>query len=511
MLGIALLCLLPVLYLFLVRKQPRLPPGPRPLPFIGNLHQAPRETPWLEYQKWHKAYGPIVSFKLGQQVFVLLGTHDVVHELLDKRSAIYSSRPRSIVAGECITKGLGIIFLPYGARWRMQHRTQAEFLIPRIAQEYSGLQDIETRQVVYDFLHTSDFNTSFHRLASSLIFALAYGKRFAQGDEDEIREIDELMSRLTEKMTPGKWMVDIFPILNYLPRFMAPWKRVGDELHERHEKLFVDNMTNAQNASSWNWSKVIMGLKDTSKFSTIELAYMIGVLYEAGSDTTAITLDDFIAACLLNPEAVNKAQEELDSVVGPDRLPDADDLAKLRYTNGFLLGSMRQRPIMPFGIPHATTRDDEYMGYHIPKGAAVLANVWCLGADEEVFENPGSFMPERWVENPKLPVSSFGFGRRVCTGRHIAMNSLRLTVARVLWAYNIGHAYENGRRVEIDPLARTQDAITKPVPFKADLQIRSQGHRHVVEASWLNAEKDLDVTLGGVGASRRSAQNFEGN
>ena len=506
MLSIALLlCLLPILYLFITRKQSRLPPGPRPLPFIGNLHQAPRENPWLEFEKWHKAYGPIVSFKMGQQTFILLGTHDIAHDLLDKRSAIYSSRPRSIVAGECITKGLGIIFLPYSLRWRMQHRVQAAFLVPHMAQKYSDLQDIETRQVTYDFLHTNDFSTSFHRLASSLIFALAYGKRFPRGDETEIQEIDDLMTRLTEKMTPGKWMVDIFPILNYLPRCLAPWKRVGDELHERHAKMFVDNMTNAQTASSWNWSKVIMSLKDTNKLSTTELAYIIGVLYEAGSDTTAITLDDFIAASLLHPKAVRKAQEELDTVVGPDRLPNIDDLAKLPYTNGFLLEFMRQRPMIPLGIPHATTQDDEYMGYHIPKGATVLANVWSLGADEEVFENPGSFMPERWVKNPKLPFIAFGFGRRVCTGRHIAMNSLLLTVARILWAYNIGHAYENGERVEIDPLARTQDAITKPAPFKADFKIRSQDHRHVVEASWYNAEKDLDVIMEEVGAGRRSA------
>lgn len=79
------------------------------------------------------------------------------------------------------------------------------------------------------------------------------------------------------------------------------------------------------------------------------------------------------------------------------------------------------------------------------------------------------------------------------------MNSLRLTVSRTLWAYNIGHAYENGKKLEIDPLARTQDSISKPSPFKAEFQIRSQGHREVVERSWETAEKDLDVILEGVG------------
>lgn len=499
MLSLAFLGTLFILYLLSRRSQPRLPPGPRPLPILGNLHQAPRKNSWLEFKKWHEEHGPIVSFKLGQQVFVLLGTHKAAHDLLDKRSSIYSSRPRSIVAGECVTKGLGTVFLPYGARWKTHHQVQGEFLNSRLTKQYSALQDVETRQVVYDFLHSNDFDTSFHRMASSLVFALAYGKRFPQGDEEEICEITELMSSLIEKMTPGKWMVDVVPVLNYLPRPLAPWKRVGDELHQREAKLFTENMIKAQKAPTWNWSKGIMDMKKINKLSATELGYIVGVLYEAGSDTTSVTLNDFVAACLLHPDAVRKAQAELDIVVGPDRLPGIDDMANLPYTNGFLQEFMRQRPITPLGIPHATIEDDEYMGYHIPKGATVTANYWTMADDEDVFDDPGSFMPERWVQNPKLPFTTFGFGRRACTGRHIAMNSLRLTVSRTLWAYNIGHAYENGKKLEIDPLARTQDSISKPSPFKAEFQIRSQGHREVVERSWETAEKDLDVILEGVG------------
>lgn len=114
MLSLVFLAILLLLYLA-SRSQPRLPPGPRPLPIIGNLHQAPRKDSWLQFKKWHDQYGPVVSFKVGQQQFVLLGTHKAARDLLDKRSSIYSTRPRSIVAGEYIMGGMGVLFLPYGA------------------------------------------------------------------------------------------------------------------------------------------------------------------------------------------------------------------------------------------------------------------------------------------------------------------------------------------------------------------------------------------------------------
>lgn len=504
MLGIALLSILSLIYLLFTRKRLRLPPGPRPLPLIGNLHQVPASRPWLGFEKWHKAYGHIISFKLGTQTFISLGSHQIAHDLLDKRSAIYSSRPRSIIAGECITKGLGIVFMPYGRQWRTQHRIQAEFLNPAISQRYRRLQDVETRQVVYDLLSSNNFSENFHRLSSSLIFSLAYGKRMPRGDEHEVREIDELMTYLIEKQAPGKWMVDIFPVLNYLPRFLVSWKRLGDEYHHRETTLFGENMKKAENARTWNWSKDMKRIKEAEGLSVTELAYIIGILYEAGSETTAATLDYFVLACVLYPDAVRRAQQEIDDVVGADRLPSFDDIPNLPYVNAFLMEVMRWRPLAPLGIPHSVTQDDEYMGYHIPKGATILPNHWALALDEEVFKDPTSFRPQRWIENPKLPVHGFGFGRRACTGRHIAINSMQINIARVLWAYDIGYAYENGKRVEVDLYGMVDAAISKPVPFKANFQIRSPARREVVEETWKATEKDLDIIMEGIEPDRKA-------
>lgn len=155
-------------------------------------------------------------------------------------------------------------------------------------------------------------------------------------------------------------------------------------------------------------------------------------------------------------------------------------------------------PVSAGGIPHAIDqRDDEYMGYRIPKGSTVLANHWAIDLDEDVYEQDAlDFRPSRWLENPDLPLASFGYGRRVCTGQHMAMNSLFINVTRVLWAFDIEHAADaSGKRIEVDPLAYSQGFNSGPLPFQACFVPRSEGRRAVVESQWASAEKDIGVHL----------------
>lgn len=294
-----------------------------------------------------------MSFKLGSQTFISLASYKIAHELLDKRSAIYSSRSRSIIAGESITKGFGIAFLPYGQQWRTQHRIHAEFLNPRTSQKYRVLQDVESRQVVYDLLSSNNFSDNFHRFSSSLVFSLAYGKRMPRGDEHEVREIDQLMANVSEKMAPGKWVVDIFPVLNYLPRFLASWKSMGDRFHKRETTLFGNNVRMGEKAPSWNWTKDLERIKEAQSLSDTELVYIIGVLYEAGSETTSGTLD-FFYPCLRPASREpskgpggNRQHRWTRSTAHIRRYPN------LLYVNVFLMEVMRWRPLAPLGLPHS--------------------------------------------------------------------------------------------------------------------------------------------------------------
>lgn len=477
----------------------RLPPGPKRLPIIGNLHQAPTEYPWRTYQQWTKQFGPIFSLQYGLSTIIMLGDAKVARELLDKRSNIYSSRPHVAMGGDIVSKGLRTLLMPYGAQWRLHQRLQASYINIRVSQTYCELQDIESKQLIFEMLSTSDFTSRFHRYSSSLIYALAYGKRMEVGDEPEVEAIDQIMDNFLYAARVGTWIVDALPILNHLPKWLAPWKQYGDRLHDFEATNYSTFMDEALKRESWNWCKQVKAMPESRNMSPLELAYDVGIIYEAGSDTTTMALEVFVMAAILYPSVMQKAQRELDSVVGSDRLPSFSDKASLPFIDAIMKEVLRWRPVSAGGIPHAVTQDDEYMGYKIPKGATVIGNHWAISLDEAVYDDPYSFNPERWIEHPDLPLVAFGFGRRQCTGQHIAKNSLFINIARLLWAFDIGQAFEEGNGIKVihpvDPFAFTQGFNSRPLPFKASFNVRSAQAAEVVRREWKAADVDTSIIL----------------
>ena len=163
------------------------------------------------------------------------------------------------------------------------------------------------------------------------------------------------------------------------------------------------------------------------------------------------------------PEVQRRAQAEIDSVVGRDRLPTFDDAPRLPYVRAIIREILRWRPALPFGVPRAATEEDWYEGMYIPKGTTCIANVWHCNHDRAVFgEDADEFRPERHLnENGELslgPVETnqagqvtFGFGRRICVGREMAYDSLFMSTVRILWAAKLERVRdENGKQAPLD-------------------------------------------------------------
>ncbi|KAG9698594.1 putative cytochrome P450, partial [Aureobasidium melanogenum] len=439
------------------RRPQEYPPGPPTLPLIGNLHLMPKKNGHLQFQKWAQEYGPVYSLVLGTKVFVVLSSDQAIKDLLDKRSAIYSSRPEVYMGQEILSGGLRVLFMGYNDTWRM------------------------IRKLAHSILNVT--------VARSQIF--------------------ECFSEMTGSSTAA--LLDVFPVLRRLPDILLPIRQYGRQIHERERELFMHHYTTVKQKIKDRTahpcaSRDLVNLQAQQGFSDELAAYMAGSLLQAGSETTAAILVGFVQAIVIFPEIASTAQVELDRVCG-DRIPDLNDLSRLPYIRGCIKESLRWMPTDVLGVPHSVIRDDEYMGYRIPKGATVIFNVWAVQNDPLRHPNPRVFDPTRWINDDQNSAESatnpdatrrdhfvFGAGRRICQGMHIADRSLFLGISRLLWAFDFRRAVDQTTKKEIVPDMDnvSQGLFICPNPFPANIVPRSAQKASQVRDEWAKISKLLD-------------------
>jgi len=210
-----------------------------------------------------------------------------------------------------------------------------------------------------------------------------------------------------------------------------------------------------------------------------------GTAYVAGVDTTVAALGTFFLSMALHPEQQRKAQEEIDRVVGSDRLPVFEDRPALPYVEALYREVMRWRPVAPLGVVHATSDDDIYSGYFIPKGAIVIANIWAMCHDESIYPQSQLFMPSRFL-TPDGALRehditfTFGFGRRKCVGLHLADSSVWATIVSVLSVFSIAKAKDaDGNNIEIKQ-DYSEGIASHPHPFQCAITPRSEVARRLI-------------------------------
>ncbi|KAJ8508790.1 hypothetical protein ONZ45_g8974 [Pleurotus djamor] len=212
----------------------------------------------------------------------------------------------------------------------------------------------------------------------------------------------------------------------------------------------------------------------------------IANFYAAGSDTTVSALNTFFLAMLRHHEVQINAQKELDEVLG-GRLPEFDDEASLPYISAIVKEVLRWEPVTPIAIPHLVTEDDVYRGYRIPANSMVVGNAWAILHDETMYPEPFSFKPDRWLTpegrlNPDIrdPTVIFGFGRRICPGRHIATSTLWIAAASILTTFNITKAKDPAGNI-IEPDGKYHSAmICHALPFKCTIKPRSKSAEQLI-------------------------------
>jgi cytochrome P450 len=425
----------------------------------------------------------------------MLADEAIAHDLLNKRGIKYSDRPRLVMANECLEKGMHIMFRDYNDAFRKHQRMEASVLTFKASTTYQPLQDLESRKMLYDFLSHQGFAHNFERYAFSVIHTLTFGIRAELGDSI-LSEVQQIERNIVEAGTFGKWIVDAFPFLNHLPAPLAPWKRIAEANHEFEKAVHLKNMKRGLDSKAWNWTKEFTRSVDGKNMDTVEMAYDLGILAGAGVTTTAGVLQVFVLAAVSNPDIMLEARKELDAVVGTNRLPTFDDRTRLPFVHACMKEVFRWRTILPCTFPHHIKVEDEYRGYRIPANSTIVPLQWCMNHDERNFSDPHRFDPARWLKSgaEELRYHAFGFGRRICPGRHMAENSVFLGIARLLWAYDI----KPDSDWQYDDNAWDPQFFTRPLDLRATFHVRSPAHRAVIEREWREADLDTGMILDGI-------------
>ncbi|KAH6625117.1 cytochrome P450 [Boeremia exigua] len=495
------------------RRPKGYPPGPPTIPILGNLHLLPKDRPYLQFTKWAREYGPIYSLILGTRTYIILSSPEVVKDLLDKRSNIYSSRPDMYVGQDIASGGLRIVAMKYGALWRKLHKMIHNILNIRAAVAYVPYQDLENKQMLFDLLNTpNDFEGHLRRYSNSLTTQMVFGFRTTDNNDPKLKQLFDGFQKWGELIQiPSAQLLDLFPILRRLPASLRPNFQHAQQLHKDEMGLYLGHWMKAKRGLQ-SGSRIpcfcndVLRVQKQEEISDEQAAYLSGSLLEAGSDTTSSILIGLVQALLVHPSVQKTAQEEIDRIVGPHRLPTMEDSPTLPYIRAIVKESIRWMPTAVLAIPHSTTQTDSYRGYTIPAGATVLCNVWALHMDPERNPDPRVFNPGRFANDARTEFESatgepttrnnyiFGAGRRLCQGMHIAERSLFLAAARLLWAFEFQRVVDCQTGM-LKPLPDVDELVggltVQPAPFEVGIVPRSEDRAVLIREAWREQEESM--------------------
>ncbi|KAH7913777.1 cytochrome P450 [Hygrophoropsis aurantiaca] len=464
-----------------------LPPGPAPLPIVGNVRGINKNAPWLTYKDWGDRYGDLVYSRMLNQEIVVVNSETIAKDLLEHRSSNYSDRPE-IVTSDLCGVGFNTVLMRYGPRWRLHRRLFHQAFRPEAAVHWRSMQLRKARQLLVNIAEEpNNFFAHIQTHSSAIMMSAVYDYESAPRGDSLIALVEKAMKTVVAEVRPEVTAVfNAFPCLLKLPAcfpgmaikktavMTTKWVNEWVERPFQHVQRHRAAGTAGPSMVSNSFSKVTDGGETT---------HMINAIKESAATAlggiTSSSLLTFVLAMVLYPEVQARAQAAIDAVVGTERLPNFDDRSSLPYIDAVLRETLRWHPVLPLAIPHAAIESDTYQGYHIPAGATIIPNVWAMSHNEAKYPNPSEFRPERFFDaNGELndDTMSMAFG---CVGRYFADASLWSAVALLLATFKFSKAKDpEGNVINFEP-KWSSGIASHLLPFPCSISPRL--HRFPVE------------------------------
>ncbi|KAM9726589.1 steroid 17-alpha-hydroxylase/17,20 lyase isoform 4-T4 [Menidia menidia] len=390
------------------------------LPFIGSLLslRSPH-PPHVLFKNLQKKYGETYSLMMGFHRVIIVNQYVHAKEVLLKKGKIFAGRPRTVTTDVLTRDGKDIAFGDYSATWRF-HRKIVHGALCMFGEGSASIERIILAEA--------------QSLCSTLSEAAAMGLAL------------DLSPELTRAVT------NIFPNadLHLLKDCVAIRDKLLQKKYDEHkadysdhvQRDLMDALLRAKRSAENNNNTEICA--DSVGFSEDHLLMTVGDIFGAGVETTTTVLKWAIAYLIHYPEVQKRIQDELDSKVGMGRSPQLRDRGSLPYLEATIREVLRIRPVAPLLIPHVALSDTSIGNFTVKKGTRVIINLWSLHHDENEWNNPELFDPDRFLNGKGtcliMPSSSylpFGAGIRVCLGEALAKMELFLFLSSILQHFTL--------------------------------------------------------------------------
>ncbi|KAK2885261.1 hypothetical protein Q8A67_016098 [Cirrhinus molitorella] len=423
----------------------KIPPGPRPLPFVGTIPQFLFSP--MEFIRSLSQYGEMTTMYIGRQPAIFLNTIEIVKEAMVQNASSFSGRP-PIPLLMWVTEGYGIVMATYGHSWRQQRR----FALHSLRNFGLGKKSVEdrvteeSRYLVSEMLKLEgkpfDPQHAIQNAVSNIICSIVFGDRFDYDDKRFAYLLEIVRENIIQS---GAFIGQVFNLLPIMKHFPGPHQKIYQNAEElkafirdvvktHRESLDPDSPRDLIDAYLLEMEK--QKSNEDSTFHEDNMVMTVSDLFLAGTDTTATTIRWGLIFLTQNPEVQERCHEEIVQVLGYDRLPSMDDRDKLPYTYATVHEIQRCGNIVPSGVFHETTQPAQLRGYDIPKGTVVFANLTAILTSKEHWKYPDTFNPENFLDDNDFfkPESflPFSLGPRVCLGETLAKTELFLFLTSLL-------------------------------------------------------------------------------
>ncbi|MQL73332.1 hypothetical protein Taro_005673 [Colocasia esculenta] len=438
-----------------------LPPGPKGWPILGNLPQLGAK-PHQTLAALSRTYGPLLKLRLGRVDVVVASSASVAAAFLKTHDANFSCRPPNSGAEHIAYNYQDLVFAPYGPRWRALRKLCSIHLFSAKAlDDFGHVREQEAAALARSLLAPGEGETAVGEevnvcVANALARAVMGRRVFGGGLGREAEEFKEMVVELMR-------LAGVFNLGDFVPGlgWLDPQGVVSDmkRLHRRYDamldKMITEHAVGSRRAGgsgAEDLLSVMVGLRgkaldaESGAISNVDIKALLLNLFAAGTDTTTSTVEWALAELIRHPRVLAEAQREIDSVVGRARLVSDGDLSSLPFLQAIVKETFRLHPSTPLSLPRMASESCEVAGYHVPKGATLLVNVWAISRDPAAWPKPLEFRPERFlpggehahvdIRGTDFEIIPFGAGRRICAGMSLGLRMVQFLTATLVHAFD---------------------------------------------------------------------------